>query len=131
MPDYPFGNHGFLKVSSSGNVVNVDMNLDLKYLTTGWGSSFVGGFLVQAMRDMTVGDGYSVIVGNEVSSVPVSAIRSVSDLLVIDICGEDKIRNYLEGLRGYDSMFANQSIVPHIDTESSSIPTCLTSTHSR
>ena len=107
---YPFGDHQFIDVVSPDEKnVEVDINIDSKFLRTG--KPYVGGFLVQTLRDMTVIDGYSVINPDN----QIYTMRSLSDTLAIDLCGEDVVKRYLDGLRDIESKFADNWIVPHYD----------------
>lgn len=83
------------------------------------GSNFVGGFLVRLLRDRIPGFGVS---GYNLDGKNFYSGRSISDLAGYDLCGEEKMNNYLRSIGGD---FYARNVVPHFDGYNPGVPVCL------
>ena len=80
----------------------------------------VGGLLVKTLREITIGGRQSIYQGH------LRGERSTTEQMVIDLCGEEAINDYLEHLGGE---IGENGIIPVYDTDNSNLPSCLLIEH--
>lgn len=80
----------------------------------------VGGLLVKTLREITIGGRQSIYQGH------LRGERSTTEQMVIDLCGEEAINDYLERLGGE---IGENGIIPVYDTDNSNLPLCLLIEH--
>lgn len=92
---------------------------------TWYGSDYinaVGGLIVKTLREITIGGNQSFIYDSDNQS----GVRSTTEQMVIGLCGDDVINDYLKQIGG---KFQNKRIIPTIDRSNSEIPICLHEEH--